>query len=300
MSITLISCIARYPEREDNRFGAISDDKSDHSEDQKSEPVQVATPQGRSFNGSVRHVGEDLPDVLDTSAQDMSLDSPEHDFGFRSPPSLKNARGAKRSAGPVDEIENNGTFGRKAGKRTRRQSRKLQSIADENERDDRLMELDPVSRGKKRDRAEAGSTFGGDEESPLTGQGRRKTRRQKRKSDMSDFLDESFLSRGTKRNFEVESTLDSDDDGSPRHSKMSRGLGRHASDSSDMSLDGPVVEASCGNRRIGEEWHSNGVTFRVGQDGRRQRQVLLRRRRSLFSMVSGNCDHKPSYLSLVI
>ena len=84
----------------------------------------------------------------------------------------------------------------------------------------------------------------------------------------------------------MESTLDSEEDGSPRHAKMSRGLSRNASDSSDMSLDGPVIEASCGNRRIGEEWQSNGTTFRVGQDGRRQRQVLLRRRRSRFSMVS--------------
>lgn len=241
-----------------------------------------------SFSNIGNDSGED--DALERDGanhQDVSMDSFDAEFATKMSPSLAHIRGAKRGAAPVDEIENNGTIGRKAGKRSRRQSRRLPSIYDENEEYDRLMDLDPVSRGKKRDRAEAGSTFGGDDESPLSGQGRRKTRRQKRKSDMSDILDDSFLSsRGTKRNFEVESTLDSEEDGSPRHSKMSRGLSRNASDSSEMSLDGPLVEESCGDRRIGDEWHSNGSTFRVGQDGRRQRQVLLRRRRSRFSMVS--------------
>lgn len=257
--------------------------------------MQEASERDKRFPNTRNEFNDETNDSIEvdgTSFDGVStaMGSFHGDFGTRKPPPLIHVRGAKRSAAPVDEIENIGSIGRKAGKRSRKQPRKAPSIYNENDGYGRLMDLDHVSRGKKRDRAEAGSTFGGDDESPLSGQGSRKTRKQKRKSDMSDILDGSFLSsRGTKRNFEVESTLDSEEDGSPRHTKMSRGLPRNESDSSDMSLDEPVVETACGNRRIGEEWHSNGTTFRVGQDGRRQRLVLLRRQRSRFAMVCDRC-----------
>lgn len=59
-------------------------------------------------------------------------------------------RGAKRQASPVEDIINNGSLSRKAGKRARRQSRKLQDIFDENQGNGVLMDIDRASiRGKK-------------------------------------------------------------------------------------------------------------------------------------------------------
>ena len=177
-------------------------------------------------------------------------------------------------------------------KRLRKLSEKRSFLGQENEEEedrDRLMDLDLLTRGKKRDRAEAGSTFGVDDDSPHA-QGR-KVRRRKRKSGVEDA---ELDSRGTKRSLDLESTLDSDGDDRHHSTKISRKRGkRHQYDESmtdesmeDLSIP---VDPACGDRRVGEEWHANGQLWRVGPRGQRQRQVLVKKRRSRYSMVRQRC-----------
>lgn len=201
--------------------------------------------------------------------------------------SPKPARGAKRQAASDEDIANTGSTGKKAGKRARRQSRKLHETSNGDE-NDASMDVDSISRGKKRDRTEAESSFGGDDDLAASGRGT-KNRRHKRKSNASTDMDAIMEARGTKRSYEVESTLGSDDEvGSTSRSTLSRKRGKLTGrDSiSDVLMDGTVPDPACAGRKIGEEWHVNGETFKVGPGGRKQRQVLLRKRRSRFSMVS--------------
>jgi hypothetical protein len=156
---------------------------------------------------------------------------------------------------------------------------------EEDEDRDQLMELDMIPRGQKRDRAEADSTFGADEDSPQT-QGR-KVRRRKRKSGIETAEPDM---RGTKRSLEVESTLDSDGDDRRSYVKISRKRGKRRQpdeSATDESMDDSSIQVdqACGDRRIGEEWHANGQLWRVGPRGQRQRQALIKKRRSRYSMV---------------
>lgn len=200
----------------------------------------------------------------------------------------KPARGSKRHAGPEEEIANVGSIGKKAGKRARKQSKKIQETFTGDAENDQPMDLDLLSRGKKRDRNEAGSSFGGEEDSHVNSHGRKK-RSQKRKTNTSTDADAAVQARGTKRSYEIESTLGSEEeDRNIRNPKTSRKRGKRIEieieSDSDVSMED--LDASCGGRKIGEEWQINGELFRVGPDGRRLHQTLLRKRRSRFVMVS--------------
>lgn len=221
----------------------------------------------------VDDIGEEADVLMDISGGDS-----QSDHGFR--------RGSKRHLVPSEDYRK-----KLDHKRIRRLSEKRlpleQIVNEEDEYRDRLMDLDLVSRGKKRDRAEAGSTFGIDEDSPQA-QGR-KVRRRKRKSGIDGV---ELDSRGTKRSLEVESTLDSDGEDTNLPTKMSRKRGKqyrheHNDSMTDESMDDVSIHINpvCGGRRIGEEWHSNGQLWRVGPCGQRQRQVLVKKRRSRYSMV---------------
>ncbi|EJD00949.1 uncharacterized protein FOMMEDRAFT_21422 [Fomitiporia mediterranea MF3/22] len=221
----------------------------------------------------------------DFVAPNSSMDVIEEESASTSRP--KASRGAKRQAGSDEDIANLGSMGKKAGKRARRRSRKVQDVFDAEEADE-FMDLEHVTRGKKRDRAEAGSTFGGDDDSPATSH-KRKNRRRKRKSNVSAESDSASRTRGTKRTFEVESTLGSDDEGdSIGRSRSSRKRGKRtvndSYDLSDVSMDDLLLDPSCMGRKIGEEWHANGETYKIGPDGRRLRHVFLRKRKSRYSM----------------
>ena len=58
-------------------------------------------------------------------------------------------------------------------------------------------------------------------------------------------------------------------------------LDEAASDVPDGSQD-PL----CKGRKIGEEWESNGVQYKVGNEGQRLRLTLVKKARSKYSMVS--------------
>ncbi len=235
-------------------------------------------------------VGEHKRSRAESEDEDELMNVDGDVLGELSQPRSK--RGSKRHAG-TDEDATPETGRKKAGKRPRRISRRTQDLLldlEEQEHGDKLMELDDaLSRGKKRDRTEAGSTFGGDDDSPST-RGR-KTRRKRRSTANAEAATEAKL-RGTKRTHDVESTLDSDEDDRMSRAKSLRKRGKHiladGDSSTDMSYDGSAVaiEPSCVGHKIGDEWVVNGQQFKVGPNGKRLRQVLVKKRRSRYSMVS--------------
>ena len=200
-------------------------------------------------------------------------------------------RGSKRTFDSDEEDDYMRTDGR--DKRPRNMSR-IQSPEDqemEGVEDDDVAELKRIPRGKKRDRAEAASTFGGDDgEEALDGQDEKAHRHRKRRTVRSRKSDIS--SRGSKPDRDPESPGGESAMGAPRKheekertSKKKRGkkasLDEVVSDVPDSSHD-PL----CGSRKVGEEWESNGVQYRVGSDGQRLRLTLVKKARSKYSMVS--------------
>ncbi|KAG6861836.1 hypothetical protein C0995_011133 [Termitomyces sp. Mi166 len=161
---------------------------------------------------------------------------------------------------------------------------------------DEIRALRFFSRGKKRDRAEAASTFGGDEEDDSerevdSEQARRHHRKRrtyaKRKSDVG------ISSRGTKRDRELaedDNEGENEDSMSLKVSRRKRGKKSTRSpqqdDRSDVSMDGSLASSSCSRpkRSIGEEWESNGVKYKIGPNGQRLRQTLVRKERQKFPM----------------
>ena len=219
-------------------------------------------------------------------------------------------RGSKRVLAEEDEI------GDPLSKRTRDKRARKVSLEnapshqsdddmeiDENEDDDEVAELKSISRGKKRDRAEAGSTFGGDDEDSAheveaeeDSKARRRRRKRrtvgKRKSDAGSSL------RGQKRDRDIEeddSDFEGVNGGLLKVSRKKRGK-RSASTSlqdeeegrggSDLSVDESQASSSRERgRRIGDEWESNGVMFKIGPNGQRLRQALIKKARQKFNMV---------------
>ena len=223
----------------------------------------------------------DTPDQAEPNTHDASIDANADEV--QEPAAAGRSRGAKRQAAPDEEIASVGSIGKKAGKRARRQSRKLAEVINIDENDEQ-MDVDHVARGKKRDRAEADSSFGGDDESVLGRRGR-KSRRQKRKSGLATNVDSATPARGTKRSYEVESTIGSEEDDSASRARSPRKRGKRMAKESQGVSD-ESSDTSVAGRRIGEEWDVNGVIHKVGPDGQRLRQVLLKKRASRYSMVS--------------
>ena len=186
-------------------------------------------------------------------------------------------RGSKRVASLDDE-----SFALSRAERLDKRARKVSlerspQSADEDMEDED--DLEYVIRGKKRDRTEAESTFGGDDsvmdddEKPL--------RRRQRRNVSNKLVPD--LSRGQKRGRDSHSH-DSDDSDSevPRRGTTRKKRGRRSHDEMMPLSNDPL----CKGRRIGEEWESNGIRFKVGPNGQRLRQELVKKSRSRFPMVS--------------
>ncbi len=150
----------------------------------------------------------------------------------------------------------------------------------EEDRGDDVEDVEDVARGKKRDRVEAGSTFGGDDYM-MDDEGERPKRR-RRKGRVSNKLGE-ILSRGQKRGRGSHST-ESDDSESerPRRRATRKKRGRKSQEDVVPLSNDPL----CKGRPIGEEWESHGILFKVGPNGQRLRQELVKKSRSKFPMVS--------------
>jgi hypothetical protein len=171
---------------------------------------------------------------------------------------------------------------------------------------DSLMEMDSLpfarryDRGKKRDRAEAGSTFGGesgdeDTRSEITLKTSRKDRKRRdlRKSGLrhSDLaaLDESegSIAGSTRRHSHGNSRK-----GRSKRDKDSTRATSTAGSGTDVDMDlqrsnfGPGISTDplCNGRTIGEEWEVHGQKFRVGPNGQRLRLELVRRTKTRYLM----------------
>lgn len=212
-------------------------------------------------------------------------------------------RGSKRGFGEEEESEGMSETKKFRGKRARkvsqektRQSHAIDDNMDiDDEEVDEVTELRSIACGKKRDRAEAGSTFGGDDEDSaveLEPEDDIKARRRRRKRrTVSKRKSEASHARGKKRD------RDSDDERSDQESEDAsqgkasrkkrgkRGSDRHDKDHasrSDISMDESIRREV---RVIGEEWESNGIKYKVGLNGQRLRQALVKQARQKFVMV---------------
>ena len=233
---------------------------------------------------------------------DGDEDAEFYDIGNTAP-----KRGSKRGFGEEEEeeIEEVSETKKSRGKRARKVSqekiRQSHVIDDNMDIDDE--ELDEVTElrsraGKKRDRAEAGSTFGGDDEESevepeseddIKARRRRRKRRTvaKRKSEASD-------TRGKKRDRDSDNERSDQESEDASQGKVSRkkrgkrGSDRHDKDHdlrSDISMDESNASVRGKIRVIGEEWESNGIKYKVGPNGQRLRLTLVKQARQKFIMV---------------
>jgi hypothetical protein len=212
-------------------------------------------------------------------------------------------RGSKRGLATEDDDE--GYESTRGDKRPRNISRDKtpedQVMEDELDADD-IAELRSIPRGKKRDRAEAGSTFGGDEDEMEDDQlDGKASRRRKRKMISKRKSDAHVSARGRKRDRDADVEESENEDVQKLHvSRKKRGKknGEDEGDGSDFSMsDSQISRGSyVKGRRIGEEWEVNGVLYKVGINGQRLRQALVKKARNKFPMVSYSRSRKSSVL----
>ncbi|KAJ3851731.1 hypothetical protein EV368DRAFT_65510 [Lentinula lateritia] len=207
-------------------------------------------------------------------------------------PNSNESRVPKRGVGD----DNDGDFGtlkRANGKRQRKVSSDKESprrhdMDIDAEGEDYLGDLRSLSRGKKRDRDETGSSYGGeieqaDDDADVDAEeekDRRRKRRNKRRSDANSS------SRGKKRDRDFEDELGDDEDetGLASQRKLRKKRGKKMSDdekASDVSMED---SSSIKGRKIGETWISNGVQYKIGPNGQRLRFELVKKARQKFVM----------------
>jgi len=184
-------------------------------------------------------------------------------------------------------------------KRARKVSQEADHSMDvDEEEEDEITELKSVYRGKKRDRAEAGSTFGGDDddsavEHEAEDDSKARRRRRKRRTVVKRKSEATYLRDKRAQHNGDEELSEESDDTSPskvstqrRKSKRSS-LGRHQRErsKSDVSMDESITSTRTKVREIGDEWESNGVKYKIGLNGQRLRQALVKKARQKFVMV---------------
>ncbi|KAH7926780.1 hypothetical protein BV22DRAFT_330112 [Leucogyrophana mollusca] len=192
----------------------------------------------------------------------------------------------------TDGDENAGRNNQSSGQARPSRGSKREFVSEDDEDLDDEGELHTIPRGKKRDRAEAGSTFGGDDEDDAA-ESEKASRRRKRRT-VPKRKSEAH-SRSKKRDREAGSP-DSDgeggggSDGSPRKGRSSRKKRDKKAMSeeshSDVSMDGSHVSKDplCKGRKIGEEWEAGGVQYKVGSNGEHLRLTLVKKARNKYPM----------------
>ncbi|TFY72962.1 hypothetical protein EVG20_g6 [Dentipellis fragilis] len=218
----------------------------------------------------------------DTTTQDDLHESRDSSTGKPSPRFKRVAE-----SGEDGDLESN--EGRPDEKRRRKVSASHPMEVDDDTSDDN-MELDEISdmktlgRGKKRDRAEAGSTFGGDDELFMDEQDGKRAHRHRRRRHRKS----SLLIRGQKRGRETDSVESDESDDHRRSRRRTTPQPRDSvtSAESDVSMDDILLSKDplCKGRRVGDEWESHGVQFKVGPNGERLRKVLVKEDRRKFNM----------------
>ncbi|KAJ6466723.1 hypothetical protein C8R47DRAFT_1153484 [Mycena vitilis] len=137
-----------------------------------------------------------------------------------------------------------------------------------------------IARGKKRD---AGSSFGGEEDGGDDQAQKTKRKRRTRKSDAA-----AQPSRGQKRDRDLDEEGSEGEGavpGTPQRERKTKKRGKkskEAREDDDVSLDGSVSKGK--GRPIGDEWESNGVLYKIGANGQRLRQALVKKAARRFTM----------------
>ena len=148
---------------------------------------------------------------------------------------------------------------------------------------DDISDARSIRRGRKRGRAEAGSTFGGDESVSDDENEERLQRHRKRRQRKS-----GVSHRGQKRGRDFDQ---SDGESEDHHRTAGKAARRRQNESTasdgDVSMDGSQFSKDplCRGRRIGEKWEAHGAHFKVGPSGQRLRKVLVKTGRPKFPMV---------------
>lgn len=161
------------------------------------------------------------------------------------------------------------------------------------EDDDEDGDLPNIYRGKKRDRAEAGSTFGGDddESGPEQDQHEHKLKRRgrKRRTFSKRTTDPKEAARGQKRDRDLGDDETEHEIGEENLRPFRKKRGKRAvlveAELSEHSNTPSQGSFSSRDRKIGEEWTSNGVKWKIGDNGQRLRQALVKKAGQKFSMV---------------
>ncbi|OCH90962.1 hypothetical protein OBBRIDRAFT_559005 [Obba rivulosa] len=198
-------------------------------------------------------------------------------------------RGFKRAA---NRDEDEGLEASRPGRRDKRARKVSHETLHEDsdhsmDSDEQVGETTPAvtpSRGKKRDRVEAGSSFGGDDS--FLGEEDEKARRHRKRRTLAHKKVEP-ASRGKKRGRAVESDeSDGELSDQPRKQASRRKRGRRSLEleEDDMDVDAISQDPLCKGRHIGEEWESHGTHFKVGVNGQRLRLELVKRSRTRFPM----------------
>lgn len=208
-------------------------------------------------------------------------------------------RGAKRNFGDED-LYSNIQIRRPKGKKARQFSAEKVSLAAgedmdiDNEEDDEVPELGDNLRGKKRDRAEAGSTFGGDDDESSENEDVKLLRRKRKRRTVSKRKSDAGSSIGKKRDrdlVDVDENMEIDVTGfvsRKKRDKRASLAGRGDDDqrsAREISPDESLTSVQSRARQIGDEWESNGVKYKIGLNGQRLRQELVRKERQKFVMV---------------
>ncbi|KAK0206886.1 hypothetical protein DFS33DRAFT_1317713 [Desarmillaria ectypa] len=231
---------------------------------------------------------EEEPIIVDNSKKsrvegDEFIDGDE-EAGWQNSPS-GSTRGNKRSFGDEDNNEEATVSKRAREKRPRKVSRDHEAVASDEDMEvdeDEIVEVRATPRGRKRDRVEAGPSFDGEEDrepAEVEAKPRGRKRRNKRRSDVG------VKARGTKRERDIddEEVLDDAEESFAQVSRKKRGKRAQAVQEdeyeddryADISID--VSPDRVKGREIGEEWESNGVRYKVGPNGQRLRQALVKK-----------------------
>lgn len=211
------------------------------------------------------------------------------------------SRGAKRVMGDESDQDDDDN-GRKRAREKRARNFSLQKdflpekedMEVDSEEENGEADVHISSRGKKRDRADAASTFGGDDEESISEHehGNNTRRRQRKRPTVSKRRSDGAIGRGKKRDRAFDGSDDdapSEPDARPRLSRKKRGRKNSSMEIDDDHSDKTASVGGSSNsgrrRRIGEIWESNGIKYKMGPDGQRLRQAIVKRARQKFTMV---------------
>ena len=207
--------------------------------------------------------------------------------------SMAPKRGSKRGLREED-VEELSSSKKARGKRARKGPTDADHSMDvdvDDEEADEVSELPSTARGKKRDRAEAGSTFGGDDDESadeIEVDGHSKARRRRKRRTVAKRKSEASYLR-SKMGDEEATEASSPDQKAVRTKRGKRASHvaprGHDDIKDDVSMDGSTTSNRSKVRSVGDEWESNGIRYKIGPNYQRLRQALVKKERQKFLMV---------------